>query len=108
MGCPLLLGSQLDKEVQAYLQNFRKICCPVNTAVTIGAATGLVHTKDSNLLAVNGGPIVATQLTRRWAQYLLNLMDYVKRKASSTASDSGGFRRYESTVSVRYPSLHYV
>ena len=60
MGCPLLLGSQLDKEVQAYLQNICKICCPVNTAVTIGAATGLVRRKDSDLLAVNSGPLVVT------------------------------------------------
>ena len=34
------------------------------------------------MLAANGGPIV---LTRGWAQYLLNKMGYVKRKASSTA-----------------------
>ena len=60
MGHPLLLGSQLDKEIQAYLRNICKVGCPVNTVVTIGAATGLVHRKDSNLLAVNGGPLVLT------------------------------------------------
>ena len=84
MGRPLLLGIDLDKEVQAYLRTIRKAGCPVNTAVTLGAATGLVGRKDSNLLAANGGPIV---LTRGWVQYLLNRMGYryVKRKASSTA-----------------------
>ena len=82
IGRPLLLGSDLDKEVQAYLRTIRKAGCPVNTAVTLGAATGLVRRKDSNLLAANGGPIV---LTRGWAQYLLNRMGYVKRKASTTA-----------------------
>ena len=60
MGCSLLLGIDLDKEVQAYLRTIRKAGCPVNTAVTLGAATGLVGRKDSNLLAANGGPIVLT------------------------------------------------
>ena len=81
-GRPLLLGDDLDKEVQAYLRNLRKAGCPVNTAVTVGAATGLVRRKDSNLLAANGGHIL---LTRGWAQYLLNRMGFVKRKASSAA-----------------------
>ena len=79
---PLLLGIDLDKEVQAYLRTICKAGCPIDTAVTLGAATGLVRRKDSNLLAANGGPIV---LTRGWAQYLLTRMGYVKRKASSTA-----------------------
>ena len=65
----MLLGDDLDKEVQAYLRNLRKAGCPVNTVVTVGTITGLVHRKDSNLLAVNGGHIL---LTRGWTQYLLN------------------------------------
>ena len=81
-GRPLLLGDDLNKEVQAYLRNLHNAGCPVNTAVPLGAATGLVHRKVSNLLAANGGHIL---LTRGWAQYLLNRMGFVKRKASSAA-----------------------
>ena len=57
-GCPLLLGNNLDKEVQVYLRSICKADCSVNTAVTLGAATGLVRRKDSNLF---GKPIVLTQ-----------------------------------------------
>ena len=41
----------------------------------------MVHRKDSKLLAANWGTIV---LTRGWAQYLLNRICYMERKASTT------------------------
>jgi len=54
----------------------------VNTSIAIRAATGIIRKHESNLLAVNGGYIV---LTKPWAQYLLERMGYMKRKATSTA-----------------------
>ena len=80
-GCPLLLGNELDKEVvQAYL-DLRKVGGHVNSAVAIAAGLGIVHSKDSRLLAENGGGIV---LSKGWAQSLMSRMGFVKRKACST------------------------
>ena len=36
-GCPLLLGNELDKEIQAYLIDLRKVGGHVNSAVAIVA-----------------------------------------------------------------------
>ena len=79
-GRPLLLGPELDRQVQDYLISLREAGGVVNTSIAIAAATGIVRRHDSNLLAVNGGHII---LTKHWAQYLLQRMGYVKRKASS-------------------------
>ena len=54
----------------------------VNTSIAIAAANGIVRRHDSNLLAVNGGHIL---LTKHWAQYLMERMGYVKRKATTKA-----------------------
>ena len=81
-GRPLLLGPELDRQVQDYLISLREAGGVVNTLIAIAAATGIVRRHDSNLLAVNGGHII---LTKHWAQYLLQRMGYVKRKASSKA-----------------------
>ena len=81
-GRPLLLGQELDRQVQAYLISLREAGGVVNTFIAIAAAMGIIRWHDSNLLAVNGGHIV---LTKHWAQYLLQRMGYVKRKDSSKA-----------------------
>ena len=56
--------------------------CPVNTAIAIATARGIVKDADSNLLSENGGHI---NLTKEWAKYLLQRMNYVKRRGCSTA-----------------------
>ena len=68
--------------MQAYLISLCEAGGVVNTSIAIAAAMGIVRRHDSNLLAVNGGHII---LTKHWAQYLLQRMGYVKRKASSKA-----------------------
>ena len=78
----LLLGNELDKEVQAYLIGLRKVGGHVNSAVAIAAGRGIVRSRDSRLLAENGGGIV---LSKGWAQLLMSRMGFVKRKACSTA-----------------------
>ena len=62
----LLLGRELDRQVQAYLILLREAGGVVNTSIAIAAATGIIRWHNSNLLAVNGGHIV---LTKHWACY---------------------------------------
>ena len=81
-GRPLLLGPELDRQVQDHLISLHDAGGVVNTSIAIAAATGIVRRHDSNLLAVNGGHII---LKKHWVQYLLQRMGYVKRKASSKA-----------------------
>jgi len=51
----------------------------VTTDVTIEGAIAIICRKDSNLLAKNGGHIA---LIRDWAQSLLDMIGFVKRKAT--------------------------
>ena len=81
-GSPLLLGSELDKQVQAYLTTLRTNGAVVNTAIAMACAEGVVKSHDSNQLECNGGPI---SLTKHWAKYLLHRMGFVKRRASTKA-----------------------
>ena len=54
----------------------------VNIAIAIGCAEGIAKSKDSNLLASNGGHIA---LSKHWGKHLLTCMGYVKRRASTKA-----------------------
>ena len=78
----LLLGNELGKEVQAYFIDLCKVGGHVNSAVAIVTGRGIVRSKDSRLLAENGGGIV---LSKGWAQSLRSRMGFVKRKVCSTA-----------------------
>ena len=84
-GRPLLLGEELDKQVQAYLTVLRQNGAVVNTAIVIACANGVVRSCDSNLLACNGGHI---SLTKHWAKYLMQRMGLMKRRASTKAKVS--------------------
>ena len=64
-GRPLLLGQELDRQVQAYLISLREAGGVVNTSIAIAAPMGIVRRHDSNSLAVNGGHIM---LTKHWGQ----------------------------------------
>ena len=79
-GRPLLLGNDLDGQVQEYLKGLRKCGMPINTFIVIASARGIVMNKNANLLVSNGGGI---DLTKDWAKYLLKRMGFVKRKACS-------------------------
>ena len=84
-GRPLLLGCELDKQVQAYLTALRENGAVINTAIVMACAEGVVKNHDSNLLESNGGHIC---LTKYWARYLMERMGYVKRRASTKAKVS--------------------
>ena len=81
-GRPLLLGEELDQQVKAYLTSFREHGAVINTAIIIACAEGIVKSKDSNLLACNGGNI---SLTKDWAKSLMQRMGLVKRRPSTKA-----------------------
>ena len=83
-GRPLLLGKELDAEVQAYIHDLRLVGCAVYTAVVIATAEGIVEDYDANLLGDEDheGRI---KLTKDWAKYLLQRMNFVKRHSSSSS-----------------------
>ena len=82
-GRPLLLGKNLDKQVQLYLRKMRENGGVVTVSVVVAAARGIVMSRDRTQLAEFGGHI---QLTRQWAYHLLSCMNFVKRKATTAKS----------------------
>ena len=48
-GRPLLLGKDLDTQVQEYLKNLRKCGMPINTSTVIVSARGIIMNKNANL-----------------------------------------------------------
>lgn len=79
-GRPLLLGQELDKSVQDYIEALRVLGGVVNTHIVMAAAVGIIKAKDITLLASHGGNIV---ISKNWAKSLLHRMKYVKRKSSN-------------------------
>ena len=59
-GCPLLLGEELDKRVQAYLVSPCQNGAVINTAIRMACAEGVVKSYDNNLLECNGEHISLT------------------------------------------------
>ena len=57
----------------------------INTAIVIACAEGIVISKDSNLLAQNGGHM---SLSKDWAKSLMKRMALVMRRASTKAKVS--------------------
>ena len=82
-GRPLMIGEDLDKQVQAYITELRKAHATVNTAIVISAGEGIVKAFDASLLSCNGGTI---ELTNDWAKSLMNRMGLSKRKATTKSS----------------------
>ena len=79
-GRPLLLGENLDKQVQDYIKTYRESGAVVNTAIVMATGIGIVSAYDSNLLQENGGHITCS---KEWARNLLRRLGYVKRWAST-------------------------
>ena len=81
-GWPLLLGSELDEQVKAYIKDIRGKGGAKDTTVVIACAEAIVKRVNNKLLKDNGGPI---DLSKTWAKSLLQRIGYVKRKASTSA-----------------------
>ena len=67
MGRALLLGDELDKQVQEYIKSLRNGHAVVNTAIVLAVAEGIVKGHDANLLP-------SVELTRDWAKCLMKRM----------------------------------
>ena len=73
-----MIGKELDKQVQDYITYMHSTGTAVNIAVVIACAEGiLLHEAPDLLSRVN--------LNKGWAQYVLQRMGFVKRKATSKA-----------------------
>ena len=60
LGCPLMFGETLQKELWTYLMDLGKAGRVVNAEIAMASTKGLVR-KDSQLLAENGGYIIFTK-----------------------------------------------
>ena len=79
---PLLLGKELDTQVKHYIEVVHEGGEVINTAITIPTATAIVRKADRNFLTENGGPITVMS---NWAKSIPYMMNFVKRRESSTA-----------------------
>ena len=61
-GRPLLLGEELDTEVQYYLKKVREGGGIVTARIAMGAARGILRSCDHFRLAEFGGPVELTGL----------------------------------------------
>ena len=75
-GRPVLIGDELDKEVQAYIKHMREASSAVNTEVVFAATEGILMSHDSKN---------KIKLTTAWAKYL---MEYVKRRATTSGKET--------------------
>ena len=58
---PLLLGPELDKAVQEYVEATRAVGGVVNMAIVMAAAVGIVSARDLTKLSSHGGHIQITK-----------------------------------------------
>jgi hypothetical protein len=82
-GRPLLLGKNMDDQLQLYLKKIRDQGGIVTASVAVAAARGIVMAIDRRQLAEFGGHI---KLSREWVYHLLGHMKFVKRKATTAKS----------------------
>ena len=82
-GWPPLLGQELDKAVQEYIEATRADGGVVNTATVMAAAVGILSSRQATKLSLNGGYM---NITKTWAKSLLKRMGYAKKKGSKLQS----------------------
>ena len=68
---------------EQYLRAIRESGGAVNSAITLAAAKGITLKTNRTLLAEFGGHVV---LTKDWAKTLLQRMEFVKRRATTSKS----------------------
>ena len=71
----MLLGDELDSDVQTYIRTLSKSGAVINTAICIALAEGIVHANDKHLLSCDGGPISLKNLKKQGIfKYNANIM----------------------------------
>ena len=84
-GRPPTFPEEVTTCVMKYIRAVREAGGIVNSAIVIGAASGIVRRMKPELLESNGGHIVLP-IKKDWAKYLLGKMKFVKRKATTKKS----------------------
>ena len=85
-GRPLTLQEEIDLEVQQYILHLREIGGPVNGAVVRASAKGILKRKIKEARGSKEGPgPTMPVLTKDWNRYLLERLQFVKRKANTKA-----------------------
>ena len=79
-GRTLLIGEELDRQVQEYIREARKRELAINASTVICTGHGIMMNKHANRLNDVHGEI---KLTKDWAKNFLRRMGFVKRKACS-------------------------
>ena len=82
-GRPLMLGEDIDKQLQLYLQKVRDQGGVITASVVVAAARGILLSNDRSKLVEFGGHI---ELSRQWAYSVLARMKFVRRKATTSKS----------------------
>ena len=72
-----MLGEELDKQVGMYIGILGSKGCPINTAILMATALGIVRIHDSNLPSCNGGHI---DINKHWGKNFLARLGYAKRR----------------------------
>lgn len=85
-GRKVLLGKDLDRNVQVYLKKPRG-WGTISMGIAMAAARGILQKSHHSLRAEYGGPI---HLTLHWAHSLLKRMKLVQRKATTSNSKYRG------------------
>ena len=82
-GRPLMLGEDIDKQLQLYQQKVRDQGGVITASVVVAAARGILLSNDRSKLVEFGGHI---ELSRQWAYSVLDRMKFVRRKATTSKS----------------------
>ena len=82
-GRSVLLGPELDAQVQLYLKKVREGGGAVTARIVMAAARGILLKCDRSKLVEFGGHV---ELNRQWAHSLLKRMKFVQRKATTAKS----------------------
>ena len=96
LGRPLLIGEEVDRQVQEYVHYLCATGSAVNITVVIASAEGILLSMDANILK-------RAKITKDWAKSLLFRMGMVKRRVSSKAKvDVEKFEALKQCFSFRY------
>jgi len=76
-GRPLLIGEDLEAQVQEFIREVRVSGGVINTAITLAAVKGIVLARDANMLSESGGYL------SDWAKRLMSRMRLIKHKATT-------------------------
>ena len=84
-GRPLFIREELEDKMKWFLTEIHKSGRVVNSQIAVGAAKGVLKSRDATLLTENGGSI---DIGKDWAHGLLGRMGLVRRRATTKAKVS--------------------